>query len=145
VTLAADPIEAVSQCVVAIVNASTAVRTITGRDANNITVYHARATRPKPIVAYLAHQAKEVAGTGGRHYHVDVIFSAEATTHKVANALVRAACEALTVQAFDDLGADAVVITQPDYSALADDAGEPPSTNRAAAAAKAEFTVWITM
>lgn len=144
-TLATNPLEAVAQCLVAIVNADSDVQALTGRSSNNIVWFVPKASRAKPVLAFLAHEARPRSGTNGEHFDVDVWLRAEATDHKTANALLRAACEALTVQAFTSVGADAVIDGLPDYTSPPDDDGSPPSTNRSAVIAEAEFTIWITL
>ena len=137
-----DALQRVSEAVATIIESSAAVQAITTRLADNIVRYRRRKRAQTPSLAYLCTDATPRTGTG-ENYDVDVVLQAEATKPADANALLRAAVESLTPQAFTAAGADAVVMDR-QYSNLPDD-GEDPSTNPAAVIAEAALTIWITL
>lgn len=147
---ASDALQRVSEAVATIIDESAAVQAITGRTEKNIVRYKPRDRRVPPVLAYLAANAVVRIGTG-ESYDVTLLLQAEAignagsslSAPAQANALLRAAVKSLSVQAFDALGVDAVVMEQ-EYSNSSDD-GADPSTNPAAVTAEAELTVWITL
>jgi len=146
--------QVVSEAVAQIIDGDAGVQAITGRSSNNIVRYKPRDRRTPPILAYLATDATRRGGIGV-NWDVAVTLQAEAigdataglSAAAQANALLAAAVDSLTVQAFATAGIDAVVLELPDLSNFPDDGGDgsPPSTNPAAVRAEAQLSVWITL
>lgn len=137
---ATNVLQLLSEAVATIIDAAPTVTALTGRASGNIVRWRARKTVAAPRLAYIAGPA-EVAGGLGENYEVTLLIRAEAATASAANALVRAATEALTPQAFEAQSCDAVVLeTTPDD---ADDDGD--SSNAALVVAESESIVLITL
>jgi hypothetical protein len=138
-----DAIQKVSEALASIIESNAAVQALTARMADNIARYRRRKKANMPSIAYLCTDARPRGGTGD-NWDVDVVLQTEAAKPADANALLGAAVQALTVQAFTAASVDAVILAPPELSNLPDD-GADPSTNTAAVIAEAAFTVWITL
>lgn len=138
-----DAIQRVSEAAAAIIDTAAAVTAITGRPTGNITRWRRRARiTAAPALAYLCTDADERVGVG-ENWDVALVLRVFADTAAQANALLRAAIEALTPQAFEAAGADAVVMTTAISNLPEPD--DPAPTSAAVVEAEAELTIWITL
>jgi hypothetical protein len=142
---APDAIQRLGEAAATIIDADAGVQAITGRNHDNIVRYGRRSLDlERPLLAYLCKEAT-IRGGVGENYDVTLVLRAEAESAAAANALLRAAINALTTTALAAHGADALVENW-DLSNLPDDtAGDPPSTNPTLVLTEAVLTVWITL
>lgn len=139
----ADAIQQVGEAAAVIIDSAAAITAITGRPGGNIVRWTRRARIPAvPALAYLCTDADQRMGVG-ENWDVALVLRAFADTPAQANALLRAAIDALTPQAFEGAGADACVMNH----ALSNlpEPDEPAPTSAAVVEAEAELTVWITL
>jgi hypothetical protein len=145
VTVAIDPVQRLSEAIVAIVNASAAVQALTGTSTDSVVRWKRRRkmlAAGSPRLAYLAGPAT-IAGGLGETYDVDVTMRAVATNARDANALLRTSVEALTPNAFEGQDCDAVVLDTT-YDNPADDDGES-AADAAAVIAEVDLVINLTM
>lgn len=140
--LPTDPVQQLSEAIVAIVDTDAAIVAITGRASGNIVRWKRRKATAMPRLAYLVGPT-EIAGGLGETYDVDGLLRGEAASAAQANALLRAAVELLTPMAFEALGCDALV-TEWTYDNPPDDQGDP-ATDANAVIAETTFVVNLTL
>ena len=141
---AADPLQRISEAVASILDVDAAIATITGRADGNIVRFNPRTAVVAPGLAYIAGEAKRRNGIG-LNYDVTLTLRAEADTPAVANALIQAAIDALTVDALLGAGADAVLDEWTPSNPEGPADGDAASSNPAIVLAVAELSFWLTM
>lgn len=141
-TLPTDPVQQLSEAIATILDTNASIVALTGRESGNVARWKRRKPLSLPRLAYHVGPA-EIAGGLGETYDVDATLRAEAATPAAANALLRAAIEALTPMAFEALGCDAL-ITEWTPDCLPDDESDP-SSNAALVIAESDLVVNLTL
>lgn len=106
----------VSECLVKVLDTAAAIASLTGRNAQNVVMWREDIEVDLPVVAFTITSIRPRGGVG-ENYDVIVTVGAYATSGAVADQLLKAVEDTLTVPNMEAAGYDAVVLQyyRPDY------------------------------